>query len=153
MTVSSETTEELHNNTSCGIRTMCPTRWTIRADSLRSIIDNYSVLQELWDWSLETITDTDMKARIRGVKHHMLEFDFYWGIHLAACLLRNTDALSKTLQKKDISAAEGHHLVQLTVKVLESMRNEENAMLFWENVMKLKDDLGLNVSEPKLPRK
>ena len=30
---------------------------------------------------------------------------------------------------------------------------EANAMLFWENVMKLKDDLGLNVSEPKLPRK
>ena len=32
-----------------GIRVLCPTRWTTRADSLASILSNYAVLQELWD--------------------------------------------------------------------------------------------------------
>ena len=32
-----------------GIRILCPTRWTVRADSLASILSNYVVLQELWD--------------------------------------------------------------------------------------------------------
>lgn len=32
-----------------GFRVLCPTRWTVRADSLQSIIDNWEPLQELWD--------------------------------------------------------------------------------------------------------
>lgn len=40
---------------SLGIRVLCPTRWTVRADALRSIIDNFSVLLDLWDESLEIV--------------------------------------------------------------------------------------------------
>jgi hypothetical protein len=29
---------------------------------------------ELWDWSLTTVTDTDMKARIRGIQAQMQKF-------------------------------------------------------------------------------
>ena len=42
-------------------------RWTIRGDAKTSIISNYSVLHELRDWSLDTSTLIEMKARIRGV--------------------------------------------------------------------------------------
>ncbi len=31
-----------------GFRVLCPTRWTVRAASLKSILDNYIVLQELF---------------------------------------------------------------------------------------------------------
>ncbi len=34
-----------------GFRVLCPTRWTVRAASLKSILDNYIVLQELWEVS------------------------------------------------------------------------------------------------------
>ena len=30
-----------------GIRVLCPTRWTDKADALQSILSNYQVLQEL----------------------------------------------------------------------------------------------------------
>ena len=30
-----------------GFRVLCPTRWTVRANSLQSVLDNYSVLQQL----------------------------------------------------------------------------------------------------------
>lgn len=87
------------------IRNLCPTRWTVKADALLSIIDNYDTLNDLWDWSLQTVKDTDMKARIRGVQAHMQKFDFFFGSSLAEVLLRNADNLSKTLQCKDLSAA------------------------------------------------
>ena len=32
-----------------GIRTFCPTRWTVRGDSICSILENYNILIELWD--------------------------------------------------------------------------------------------------------
>ena len=41
-----------------GFRTLCPTRWTVRALSLQSVIDNFAVLQELWDVALDVSTDS-----------------------------------------------------------------------------------------------
>lgn len=40
--------KELSPNTP-GVRVLCPTRWTVRADSLKSVLDNYVALQALWD--------------------------------------------------------------------------------------------------------
>ena len=40
-----------------GVRVLCPTRWTVRADSMESIVCNYSVLQELWDEAVSFVRD------------------------------------------------------------------------------------------------
>ena len=32
-----------------GVRILCPTRWTVRAHSLASVIDNYDVLLLTWE--------------------------------------------------------------------------------------------------------
>lgn len=34
---------------SIGIRILCPTRWTVRAEALASIAENYDTLQLTWD--------------------------------------------------------------------------------------------------------
>ena len=34
---------------SVGFRVLCPTRWTVRNKTFRSVIDNYSALIELWN--------------------------------------------------------------------------------------------------------
>ena len=31
-----------------GLRVLCPTRWAVRADSLKSVIDNHAVLEGTW---------------------------------------------------------------------------------------------------------
>ena len=36
-----------------GIRAFCPTRWTVCGEAIQSIIDNYSILNQLWDKTLE----------------------------------------------------------------------------------------------------
>ena len=63
-----------------GIRVLCPTRWTVRADTLKSILDNYNVLLVLWDESLEHVKDTEMKARIQGVAAQIMKFDYFFGV-------------------------------------------------------------------------
>ena len=60
-----------------GFRTLCPTRWTVRAASLASIKDNYKVLQELWDEALDIAKDSDTCARIIGVQHVMTTFEYF----------------------------------------------------------------------------
>ena len=53
--------EQIPNN-SPGICVLCPTRWTVRAQALHSILVNYEVLQILWDESLEIVKDTEMRS-------------------------------------------------------------------------------------------
>ena len=55
----------------------CPTRWTVRGETLDSIINNYEQLMSLWEWSLQKLTNTEMKARIHGAISHMKKFDFF----------------------------------------------------------------------------
>ena len=117
---------------------------------MRSILDNYTVLNEVWMESLEEVTDTEIKARIRGVQSQMSKFDFYYGVVLGELILRHTDNLSRTLQKSDISAAEGQNVAGLVVKTLQSLRSDNSFKLFWEKTNKEASDLG--VTEPCLPR-
>ena len=45
-----------------GIRSFCPTRWTVRGDSVGSILEILNVLIELWDECLDTKLEPDVKG-------------------------------------------------------------------------------------------
>ena len=83
----------------CGVRVLCPTRWTVRADTMHSItcIRNYTVLQQLWDQAANIDHDTEVIARIGPAQMEL--FDFFLRLVLGKTLLCNTDNLSRTLQK------------------------------------------------------
>lgn len=72
-----------------------------------------------------------------------------WVSELILC---HTDNLSRTLQKSEISAAEGRNIAGLVVKTLQSLiiRSDNSFKLFWEKTNKEANDLG--VMEPCLPR-
>lgn len=50
-----------------GFRTLCPTRWTVCVATLKSVIDNYEVLLDVWKESQRGHLDGELKARIVGV--------------------------------------------------------------------------------------
>ena len=129
---------------------LCPTRWTVRADAMDSILKNYDNLMELWDWSLDHFQDAKMKARIRDVQTHMTKFDFYFGLSLGESLLRNADNLSAAIQKREISVAESYCLAMKTVTTISKIRTDDSFDLFWNLVTKKAEDKA--VEEPKLPR-
>ena len=52
-----------------GIRVLCPTRWTVRAQALKSIIDNYEVLQKLWDECLDFVKERETVAEFKECQH------------------------------------------------------------------------------------
>ena len=133
-----------------GIRVLCPTRWTVRAQALQNIIANYEALQELWPQSMDIVRDADMRSRIHGVSVHMKSFDFFFGLMLGEFILKHSDNLSKTLQTMEISAAEAQKVAEMTVCTLQSVRNAEMFELFWTKVTKMASDV--NVNDPVLPR-
>lgn len=62
-------------------------RWTVRAASIKSIIDNYSVLQEVWDATLESRLDSEMRARVIGVSAQMKNFHNFFGLSLVVAII------------------------------------------------------------------
>ena len=56
---------------SAGVHTLCPTRWTVRAQSLASILANYVSIQLLWEPARKATSDTEKKARIQGIASQM----------------------------------------------------------------------------------
>ena len=141
---------EIHPG-SPGVRVLCPTWWTVRAHSLKSVLDNYTVLQELWEESYDECKETEIKARIQGVAAQMRTFHFYYTASLAELVLCHTDNLSRALQKKTISAVEGQQIAEQVKKTLMSLRTDVHASTFWRSVTAKADRL--DVSDPCLPHK
>ena len=78
------------------ITLFCPTRLTVLAKSLSSIMSSYTYLNKLWEWAAQNCSDTEMKARIRGVNVYMKTFDYVYGVYLGELIHRHSDNLSKT---------------------------------------------------------
>ena len=130
---------------------LCPTRWTVRAEALHSILANYEVLQSLWEESVDCVRDTEMRSRIQGISACMTTFDFFFGVSLGELLLNHGDNLSRALQASSISAAEGQKIANMTVKTLQAMRTDNEFKLFWLSVSQKAKHLEIN--EPTLPRR
>ena len=107
-----------------GIIVLCPTRWTVRADSLASIISNYDALQSTWEEAIDVTHNTEAKARIHGVSAQMETFNYLYGAILGKTILRHTNNLSSTLQHKTLSAAEGQQVAITTIATLTSLRSD-----------------------------
>ena len=74
-----------------------------------------------------------------------------YGVFLGELILRHTDNLSKTLQHKSLSAAEGQHLATLTLEVLRSLRDSDRFTAFYTLVVQAQSRFG--VADPALPKK
>ncbi len=79
----------------------------------------------------------------------MSTFDFLFGAMLSEMVLRHTDNLSRTLQKKTCSAAEGQQMARLVVNTLLTVRNDESFHLFWQKLISVSQPSDI---EPRLPR-
>ena len=134
-----------------GFRTQCPTRCTVRGGSLKSVIDNWNVLQEVWDECLETKLEPDIKGRIIGVKYQMGTSDYFYGVNLGGMLFKHSENLSRAIQTSHMSSAEYQLVVALATKILTKTRIEEVFSLFWETCKKAAAELKIN--KLVLPRK
>ena len=95
--------------------------------------------------------EQEIRAQIIGVNHQMTTFEHYFGVKPGSLLSKHSDKLSKTLQKKKLSAAEGQSGATLRIKTLEKMRTDDSNHLFWERCIKEAKDLA--IGEVLLPRK
>ena len=59
-----------------GFRVLCPTRWT--ANTLKSILDNWTAINYMWTISLREKLDSEMRSSIIGVQAQMVTFEYFF---------------------------------------------------------------------------
>ena len=129
-----------------GFRTLCPTRWTVRAASLHGVLANYEVLRESTQKFTEMARyDQGMSAKCNSMRFQFTQFNFLFGLCLGHLVLQPADNLSNALQKKSLSAAEGQRMVHEMLHTLEQLRSDE-FQKFWKGVTDRRASLG--TSEP-----
>ena len=82
-----------------GLQTICPTRWTVRAYSFASKVENDDNIQLQWETAIRATSDTEMQAIIHGMKSQMSCFKFLFCLILSDMILSHNDKLSQTLQE------------------------------------------------------
>lgn len=132
--------ENLPGMCTAGIHVLYSTRWTVKADALASIIQNFEALQKTWVAAVEVACDTETKVRIRGVSAAMKTFDFLFGAVLGKINLRHSDNVSRTFQQRTVSGA-GQQVAEMTVDTLKSICNDPSFELFWTRVSQMASNL------------
>lgn len=135
------------HTTSPSLRTLCPTRWTVRHGSIESILLNYTVLQD----ALEEIQKgrDEYAAKAHGMLIQMEMFDTFFGLKLAHFIFSSAEQFSVNLQAKETTVQEALHGAELLVRHLRSNRNESRFDFFYSQVLEQSSAL---TDEPKLPR-
>ena len=80
----------------------------------------------------------------------MKKIDFLFGVILGEMILCHTDNLSKALQTKVYSAAEGQQTAAMVIRTLQKLRDSHHYDMFWMKVINVSKSL--EVESAQLPR-
>ena len=81
-----------------GFKVLCLTRWTVRVEPMKSILDTWAALNQVWDQSLSGNLEPEIKGRIIGVISQMNIFSNFYGVTILQLVSGQSQNLSKTLQ-------------------------------------------------------
>ena len=120
----------------------------MRAESIKSILNKWVALRQVWDKSLDGNLDPEIKGRIIGVKIQMNTFNYLYGVTILQLVLRHyyyiyynyitivfSDNLSKTLQKSSLIFCQGKEIADLTLQTINSLRSESEFELLWQETV------------------
>lgn len=129
------------------LRTLCPTRWTVRHTSINSILLHYETFMK----TLEDVKQghDEYAAKASGLHMQMMAFETYFGLRLTHLVFSATDQFSTNLQSENIIIQEATRGAGLLVSHLKTLRTDERFDHFYEQVV---SESSLLTEEPILPR-
>jgi hypothetical protein len=149
MNVDSERWNFSKTSSRLSLRPLCPTRWTCRHESIRSVIDNYCELEQ----TLEQVAATDMSdsgTKAHGLQIQMQSFAFFFSLKTGLRIFESTELLSKTLQSKDMTVTGAVKAAEKTSQTIQHLRDDDTWATMWSSC--INEAKRLNIEEPTLPR-
>ena len=137
--------QDSHNSS---IRSLCPTRWTVRTAAMQAIVTNYETLQSAMEVSSHGTDDCSRRAG--GTVAMMDKFSTYFGLKLSILIFSMIEQLSITLQGVDTTVNDCYYSVEVCIKGLERNRTDGYFKSFFDAVQR---EAASKCDPPVLPRK
>ena len=129
------------------LRTLCPTRWTVRHGAIASVLKNYKVLLTALDVIQEG--HDEYAAKGSGLLSRMEQFDTFFGLKLAHQIFAPAEQCSTNIQAVNVTVQEAMKAANVLTSHLCSIRNESTFNRFYDHVIHESQSL---TAEPELPR-
>ena len=112
------------HNVPATIKTLCPTRWAVRAESVSTAIDNYHGILEALE-IVATNSKDDKGAEAHGLLEQFRKGKMYWSLLVARKVFDPADNLARVLQGEKMTVNGSLEAVRVTRNFLETMRTDE----------------------------
>lgn len=133
----------------CGIKPLCPTRWTVRTEAIDAVVKQYSVIMETME-DIHRTTHDEYGLKAGGILAALEKFDTLFGLKLGHLLFSASEETSRVLQAKDTSLQEAKAAVSATQSFYKRQRKVEAFDKFYQATVALGETL--QIGSPKLPR-
>ncbi len=135
-------------STTPSIRSLCPTRWTVRTRAMQSILLNYEILQSTMEQA--SYGTDDCSRRAGGVVAVMARFLTFFGLKLSVLLFSYVEQLSISLQGIETTVNDCYYAADLCIKAFERIRTEDTFTSFFRDV---EEQAAGMCGPPVLPRR
>lgn len=145
------TFQNLQSPDMSNLRPLCPTRWLMRASSVKSILNNYESLMEFFEnLSSISISRYDVATKCSGFLRNLISFDFFFALNNIIKILGPVEELQKTLQSPNISLRNIQSQIDILKDLLTTYRQDEKFSVFWNEIVSKSKEFDLE--EPILPK-
>lgn len=124
------------------LRPLCPTRFTVRYQSLLSLEKNFELVTVALEEISQTCSD-ESGAKASGLLKRLLTYDMLFGLHVAIPVFGLTDTCSKTTQSIQSTALGSQQAMNHTAAMLRDMRTDEAFAGYYASCVELADQLGV----------
>jgi len=131
------------------LRPLCPTRWTVRVSSIKSVLDNYVALCVALLDTTETSRD-DAGAKANGFLRRLESFDSYFAMQASLAVLEYCEACNTMLQSTKITTADAKAAATKTADLIHSMRSDTFFDKMYADCEKRAEDM--DIAPAVLPR-
>ena len=131
------------------LKPLCPTRWSVRAKSISSVLKNYAVVLE----SLSKIAVTnrnDSGTKAHGFKMTLERFDTFFALTIALTVFEIVGDCNVNLQSKSLTLSSAKLLAKHSVQKLQKLRSDSEFTTAFQSAVTVANEL--DIGPPQVPK-
>ena len=115
------------------LKSLSATRWSANYESVKGVDEEFERIIKCL-WTIVHECDAKASSEAKSLLSAILDFEFLFGLHVLKVILPSTSKLSSYIQGTSIDIRKVKRNSELTIRTLESCRDEENFGLIWKQV-------------------
>lgn len=144
-----EKQREFNTTSKIGVRPLCPTRWTVRAEAISAVLQNYETLMHtLAEINEEQHDEYGLKAS--GYLALLEKFEILFGLRLGYIVFGASEEVSKTLQAVNTTIQDAQKASEAAKQFFLRQRSAEKFDELYDQC--INEASKYSIGEPGLPR-